>query len=438
VHACWDVMLHFGATTAYETAKPGWAATPALAPNGPIPAFQDGFTSLAHPWSSGATQWTTQHLAGIAPQSPGYATYAVAPHLAGSMRGVAAVQPLQDGAAIAVRLSEGGALCVGAPPLPRQGVLRLSRALLARTLGLAEGGGEALRVRVQAQAQAAGAAGAAAQCTCSEEEVAAAAAARGAARQQGEEGAAQELTLAPGATLAEAASLPLAPGACNFFTLTSLMPPPPLPAAAAAAAPPPSPFPPAAYPAVALPVDLATQGSWLGKYGAAGHYLVAFDGPGAHRVSLPPWVESVEQVYGPNSSGPWLAPPPGADPRALVDPAAPSGPRRIGQYSAPPPPEAGWAPSFPLDVRVRSAAPAGSLYQFAFYFCDYDARGRRQSVQLMDGDSLNDIAPVVVLEGFQGGAWLVWQWAGSVRLRVNFIRGTNQVVSAVLFDVVSV
>ena len=55
----------------------------------------------------------------------------------------------------------------------------------------------------------------------------------------------------------------------------------------------------------------------------------------------------------------------------------------------------------------------------------------------MDGDTLNDIAPVVVLENFQGGAWLVWQWAGSVRLRVNFIRGTNQVVSALLFDVVS-
>jgi hypothetical protein len=87
-------------------------------------------------------------------------------------------------------------------------------------------------------------------------------------------------------------------------------------------------------------------------------------------------------------------------------------------------------------VRVTQPAGNGTLYQYAFYVCDYDARGRRQSLQLMDVDSLNDIAPVEVVAGFEGGVCVVWQWRGGVRLRVNFVRGTNQVISAVLFDVV--
>ena len=82
--------------------------------------------------------------------------------------------------------------------------------------------------------------------------------------------------------------------------------------------------------------------------------------------------------------------------------------------------------------------------------------GRKQSVQLMDRNSLADVSPVQVVEAFEGGVWLVWQYRcealcvvvmvigmlmtcacrGGVRMRVNYVRGTNQVISAVLFDVV--
>jgi len=55
----------------------------------------------------------------------------------------------------------------------------------------------------------------------------------------------------------------------------------------------------------------------------------------------------------------------------------------------------------------------------------------------MDLDTLADVSPVQSVSDFTGGVWLVWQYPRGVRLRVNFVRGTNAVVSAVLFDLVN-
>lgn len=150
-------------------------------------------------------------------------------------------------------------------------------------------------------------------------------------------------------------------------------------------------------------------------------------------VSLPTWAKSVVQVWNDAFSGAWLDPPPATDPRALQDPRAPSGPRKIGQFSNNPADQATYA----FDITV-TPAPPGFVYQFSVYFVDYDTRGRRQTVQLMDGVTLTDISPVQTLgEDFVQGAWLVWQYSGSVRVRSNLVRGENQVISAILFDLVA-
>ena len=80
------------------------------------------------------------------------------------------------------------------------------------------------------------------------------------------------------------------------------------------------------------------------------------------------------------------------------------------------------------------AADESRRYRLAIYFVDFDARGRRQTVTLMSGATLDPIAPVQLLDNFVGGVWLVYEVTGSVRFRVNFVRGTNPVVSALLFD----
>ncbi len=44
------------------------------------------------------------------------------------------------------------------------------------------------------------------------------------------------------------------------------------------------------------------------------------------------------------------------------------------------------------------------------------------------------LAPLQYLSDFSGGVWLVWECSTSVRLRVNYVRGSNSVVSALAFD----
>lgn len=92
-----------------------------------------------------------------------------------------------------------------------------------------------------------------------------------------------------------------------------------------------------------------------------------------------------------------------------------------------------------LTPRPLSPAPAqaaGESYQVAVYVVDFDGRGRRESVSVMDGVTLAEVSPPTYAAGepFAGGLWLVWRYNASLRLRFNYVRGDNQVVSAILFD----
>ena len=136
IHACWDVMLRLGATTTWEIAKPGWADFTEL--NGAVAGFQ-GWTSMAHPWSSGHTSWISAQLAGVRSTTPGFATFDIAPHIAGTMGGVAATVPLSDGQQIVLRAAKAKAsanasayICVASPRSSRVGTLHISHLLAAR------------------------------------------------------------------------------------------------------------------------------------------------------------------------------------------------------------------------------------------------------------------------------------------------------------------
>jgi hypothetical protein len=135
-------MLRLGATTTWEIAKPAWADL--VNPNDNLPGFQ-GYTSEAHPWSSGATAWASAHLAGVRATAPGFSRFEVAPHLGGAMRGVAATVPVPGGGALRVEVARAGArgggsaatLCVAVPAAlaASEGVLRVSEVLAARLTG---------------------------------------------------------------------------------------------------------------------------------------------------------------------------------------------------------------------------------------------------------------------------------------------------------------
>lgn len=73
---CWGGMLQLGATTFWESFRPEWLSL--LAANDPIFNGAHGYTSLCHPWSSGASRWLSDHVLGVTPLTPGFQRVRVA------------------------------------------------------------------------------------------------------------------------------------------------------------------------------------------------------------------------------------------------------------------------------------------------------------------------------------------------------------------------
>jgi hypothetical protein len=92
-------------------------------------------------------------------------------------------------------------------------------------------------------------------------------------------------------------------------------------------------------------------------------------------------------------------------------------------------------PTFALDVVLGPGAPQELLV--GAYAIDWDSRGRRQSVALLDGATLNAISPIQGMRDFVEGVWLPWvintTACKGFRLRVQQTRGDNSVISALLF-----
>lgn len=94
LRAYWGGMLEMGATTFWEGFEvdwmPGSARIDEIVPPGRRDIHGDfggycyeGFRhSLCHGWAAGPTAWLMEHVLGIAPASPGFATVTVSPHLA--------------------------------------------------------------------------------------------------------------------------------------------------------------------------------------------------------------------------------------------------------------------------------------------------------------------------------------------------------------------
>ena len=73
-------------------------------------------------------------------------------------------------------------------------------------------------------------------------------------------------------------------------------------------------------------------------------------------------------------------------------------------------------------------------YQVALYFVDWDRQGRRQAVEMFDAHTLNLVAPVQIVNGFDRGQYLVYSYNKSAKFRLNKIRGDTVTLSGIFFD----
>ena len=186
------------------------------------------------------------------------------------------------------------------------------------------------------------------------------------------------------------------------------------------------PFPPPTYRATFIGADRATSGSWIGTYGKDGGVLFGVDGGGSRDLDfLPPYVTAVRPAFS-FIRGVWDTGVGVADVRAPQDPRNATGPRTAGYIAD----SLGGDPSFVVDV----TATPGRAFRVAVYALDWDSRNRRSTFALLDGRTLDPVAPIEQVVDYVAGVWFVWEFDGPFRLRVSQTRGDNAVVVAMLFD----
>ena len=92
---CWGGQLRYGGTSFFEVYRPSW--NDAIGSNGAPINNQCGYTSLAHPWSAGITNWLSEEVLGIKPTTPGFATFNVLPKLTSGVSWVKGTVPTLKG-----------------------------------------------------------------------------------------------------------------------------------------------------------------------------------------------------------------------------------------------------------------------------------------------------------------------------------------------------
>jgi hypothetical protein len=73
-------------------------------------------------------------------------------------------------------------------------------------------------------------------------------------------------------------------------------------------------------------------------------------------------------------------------------------------------------------------------HRLAVYFVDWDASGRRSAVEIFDLKTLKLLAPVQLIKEYQNGKYMVFNYSGPIRIRVNHVRGNNAALSGIFFD----
>ena len=248
-----------------------------------------------------------------------------------------------------------------------------------------------------------------------------------------------EEALLPLTTRSRVAVLRLSPGDSITITVASVLPPPrvspPTSTSVAVSAPAPTaaplypPFPPASYRASFLGFDRGTRGNWIGTFGQDGGVLFGAGTGGNTDVSfLPPYIAAVKPGFN-FQRGQWPDAVRVADVRAPQDPKNASGPRTAGFVCEP---KTKGNPTFIVDVTLAPGA-TGKPFRVSAYALDWDSRGRRGTFALLDGITLDPVAPMQGVSD-EGGVWLSWRFDGPFRVRVSQTRGDNAVLVALLFD----
>ena len=175
------------------------------------------------------------------------------------------------------------------------------------------------------------------------------------------------------------------------------------------------------YPARFVGQDTQTQGSWGGVYGSEGYVLCGY-GP-SDVQALPDYVSSVTTNKAQKAQ--WTAST--EDERALSSNPLNIGDRSVGTWYSMDP--GACMQTFTVDITLKEDHP----FTVALYFVDWDNKGREAVVEMFDEETLNLIAPLQVVDDYEGGKYLIYEYNKSTRFRINQMRGDNATLSGIFF-----
>jgi alpha-L-rhamnosidase len=175
------------------------------------------------------------------------------------------------------------------------------------------------------------------------------------------------------------------------------------------------------YPVNAFIQDSLTSGKWKDHYGKEGFVLFNQLEKGKHLQKLPGYVSSLVLR---NEANVHLDLP--ADNSVLTEPSGNTGSFGSVITQDPVP----LLETMTIDLQVTGS----QSHQVALYFLDWDDSARRSAIEVFDAKSLRLIAPVQLIKNYKNGKYLVFNYSGSIRIRVNQVRGPNAAVSGLFFD----
>jgi hypothetical protein len=176
------------------------------------------------------------------------------------------------------------------------------------------------------------------------------------------------------------------------------------------------------YPINNFKQDSMTSGNWKTRYGSDGFILFNYKSRGQHLQQLPTYVTSYKLKNAANEHLKLTE----KNDKVLVDQA--SGERHLGAiFTQDPEPT---LQTMTIDINVNDS----QKHRLALYFLDWDNSSRRSAVELFDLKTLNLLAPVQMIKNYQHGKYLVFEYSGPLRIRVNHVRGINAALSGIFFD----
>jgi hypothetical protein len=337
----------------------------------PVPNSQSGITSLCHPWGAGPVKWLNEEVLGIKPTSPGFKTYDIVPHLGRSLTNVSGKTPTPHGEIIASFDVATGRCKVTAPAGT---VGRIGIPKVEKTItAISINGTKAW------------------------------------------DGAYHSVTGIGSAGQDSA-----------FVYLSSVQPGTYSIDVSYSGNTPAYDEPPETYAAQFVKLDKTTGGDWGGVYGGDGYVLCNYNGEGRDEKALPPYVKSVEYYRAFPKSGvpdPQVWATGSSEKRALAPDKSNGSSRKAAGYS-----------NSDQTMSVTIGTDGTREYQVVLYFVDWNRKGCRQAVEMMDAETLNQVAPVRIVDDFSGGAYLVYKYNKSVKFRINKVRGDILSLSGIFFD----